>query len=578
MNLRAFYKSLTRKKPMVVGESKLKKFLSTVDLTAMGVGSTLGVGVYVLAGEVSKNVAGPGVILSFAIAAFASVLAGLCYAEFGARVPKAGSAYIYSFVTIGEFVAFLIGWNLILEYAIGSASVSKGITNYIDEITGNRISNFWIEIVPISVPFFGRYADFFALGIIIVVSLGLAFGAKESALMNNVFTITNISIVLFVIICGFFKMDFSNWAIPAEQVPEGAGTGGFFPYGFVGVVKGAAICFYAFIGFDVIATAGEEARNPRKSIPISICLSLFIIFLAYFGISSVLTLMVPYYDQNENAPLPAVFRSFEWPFAEYLVTFGAIFGMFASLMGAMFPLPRVIYAIAVDGLLFDVFARVHYKFNTPFWGTLIAGVLTGSLAAFFDLDQLINMMSIGTFMAYSMVAACVLLLRYEVDSPQPGEKGENMKDERSGFINTLFNIDGLTIPTKYTSGLVTIIVTLYAVFCMWMSLVISLMGGDILEGDALAIVLLCLPIVAIIISMIILVRQPKSAKILTFSVPFVPWFPALSIMVNIYLMVELDTATWIRFGVWIAIGLVIYIFYGRRYSKEKEREMLANTF
>lgn len=175
---------------MVVGESSLKKFLTTLDLTAMGVGSTLGVGVYVLAGEVSKNVAGPGVILSFAIAAFASVLAGLCYAEFGvieiiltrascssnsyffikARVPKAGSAYIYSFVTIGEFIAFLIGWNLILEYAIGSASVAKGISNYIDRIVDNKISEFWTDVVPINVPFFGKYADFFALGIIILVS------------------------------------------------------------------------------------------------------------------------------------------------------------------------------------------------------------------------------------------------------------------------------------------------------------------------------------------------------------------------------------------------------------------------
>jgi solute carrier family 7 (cationic amino acid transporter), member 2 len=170
MSFRSFYQSLARKKPMVVGESKLNKFLSTLDLTAMGVGSTLGVGVYILAGEVSKNVAGPGVILSFAIAAFASVLAGLCYAEFGARVPKAGSAYIYSFVTIGEFIAFLIGWNLVLEYAIGSASVAKGISNYIDAITDKQISEYFISVVPIDVAFFGTYADFFALAIIVVVS------------------------------------------------------------------------------------------------------------------------------------------------------------------------------------------------------------------------------------------------------------------------------------------------------------------------------------------------------------------------------------------------------------------------
>lgn len=173
---------------MVVGETKLKKFLNTVDLTAMGVGSTLGVGVYILAGEVSKNVAGPGVILSFAIAAFASVLAGLCYAEFGARVPKAGSAYIYSFVTVGEFIAFLIGWNLILEYAIGSASVSKGIANYVDGIVNGTISNFWKDVVPINVPFFGEYADFFALGIIIVVSREYFTFYRHSLLIRDTST------------------------------------------------------------------------------------------------------------------------------------------------------------------------------------------------------------------------------------------------------------------------------------------------------------------------------------------------------------------------------------------------------
>lgn len=155
---------------MVVGETKMKKFLSTLDLTAMGIGSTLGVGVYILAGSVSKNVAGPAIILSFAIAAFASILAGLCYAEFGARVPKAGSAYIYSFVTVGEFIAFLIGWNLILEYAIGSASVAKGISNYVDKTVGYVISETLIDFFPINIDYFGKYADFFALSIIVVIS------------------------------------------------------------------------------------------------------------------------------------------------------------------------------------------------------------------------------------------------------------------------------------------------------------------------------------------------------------------------------------------------------------------------
>lgn len=176
-------------------------------------------------------------------------------------------------------------------------------------------------------------------------------------------------------------------------------------------------------------------------------------------------------------------------------------------------------------------------------------------------------------MAYSIVAACVLLLKYEIDDPVTEEF---VHDKRIGIFKKVFNLDRLTIPTTFTSGLVTIIVTLYAVFCLWMSLVIMFMGGKILEADATAIVLLVLPVAAIIVSMTILVRQPKSSKILTFSVPLTPWFPALSIMVNIYLMSGLDVATWIRFGVWIAVGLLIYFFYGRRFSKEKDRQLLSD--
>lgn len=170
MTFKTFIKSLTRKKPMERSATKLKKFLSTFDLTAMGVGSTLGVTVYILSGEVSRSIAGPGVLVSFAIAAVASVLAGLCFAEFGARVPKAGSAYIYTFVTVGEFIAFLIGWNLILEYSIGSAVVAKGITNYVDVLVGYQISNFWLSILPMDIPYFGRYVDVFAFGIVLVIA------------------------------------------------------------------------------------------------------------------------------------------------------------------------------------------------------------------------------------------------------------------------------------------------------------------------------------------------------------------------------------------------------------------------
>lgn len=264
---------------------------------------------------------------------------------------------------------------------------------------------------------------------------------------------------MFVIIAGLFKVDASNWNIPATEVPnpEENGTGGFLPYGFTGVIKGAAVCFYGFIGFDCIATAGEEAKNPRKSIPISVMVSLLVIFLAYFGISTVLTMMLPYYDQDPSAPLPYVFEHYGMTVSKYVVSIGALFGLCASLMGSMFPLPRIVFAMADDGLLFAFMGTIHSKFQTPLLGTLLTGFLTALLACFFKLGQLIKMMSIGTLLAYSMVAGCVLILRYRYI--------DNLKDSASAKDISIwrqsFNLNALKLPSRLSSKISVICIFFY---------------------------------------------------------------------------------------------------------------------
>lgn len=250
----------------------------------------------------------------------------------------------------------------------GSASVVKGLSTYVDSITG--LHSYFNETMHIDVPGLSPFPDVFAFGVTMLFTLALAFGAKESSIVNNVFTFLNLSVVVFVIIAGSFKSKPSNWAIPATEVEPKFGTGGFAPYGMGGILRGAARCFYGFIGFDCIATAGEEARNPKRSIPIAIIGSLFVVFLAYFGISTVLTMMLPYYLQNENAPLPYVFRYYGWTAAEYIVSIGAVFGLCASLMGSMFPLPRIVYAMSSDGLIFKWMGEVSDRFHTPMYGTL----------------------------------------------------------------------------------------------------------------------------------------------------------------------------------------------------------------
>ncbi|XP_004925382.2 cationic amino acid transporter 2 isoform X1 [Bombyx mori] len=554
---RLAYQVLSRRKVAEEGAARLARVLTAFDLTALGVGSTLGVGVYVLAGDVAKNYAGPAVVISFLLAAVASVFAGLCYAEFGARVPKAGSAYVYSYVCVGEFIAFIIGWNLILEYIIGAASVVKALSEYLDSLLNKAISSHLEAALPIDSPHLADYPDVFAFSVIMAFSVALSFGVKESTKFNNVCTAINLCVVLFVIVSGSLKADTSNWRIPESEVPKDEGrsygTGGFAPYGLAGIIRGAAVCFYGFIGFDCVATAGEEARRPQRSIPAAVAGSLLVVFLAYCGVSCVLTLVLPYYLQDEKAPFPFVYDRLGWPWAKYAVSVGAICALCSSLMGAVFPLPRIIYAMASDGLLFRWLGRVNEKYQTPLVGTITAGFLTGTLAMIFKLEQLIHMMSIGTLLAYSMVASCVLLLRYEASPQRAGA-------ERAA-------------PSRRTATTVTVLVTLYGIWCFLMMWCVNSYGDRVLEGHGGYTALLLLATALVVATLCCISRQPVSEKKLAFSVPLVPWLPGLSILINVYLMLNLDYMTWVRFGVWIVAGLVIYFSYGMWNSTERRRTM-----
>src|SRR3954463_10731935 len=501
------------------GEHTLKRTLGPFQLTALGVGAVIGAGIFVMSG-LGAHYAGPGLMLSFVISGAGCAFAALCYAEFAAMIPLAGSAYTYAYATLGEIFAWIIGWDLTLEYAMGASTVSSGWSNHFIELLNifNIKMPLWLaydhwtglktaeEIIARQMPLaqnpnilpgtqnfidkmnaivtgqsaelvtrahallgaptiFGHEIGFNlpAFVIALVITTILVVGIKESAGFNSTIVVIKVSVVLFVIFFGMKFVHTANW---------GNDWSTFAPMGFAGIGAGAAYIFFAYIGFDAVSTTAQEAKNPQRDLPIGIIASLLVCTALYIGVAAVLTGMVPWREINIEAPIARAFMDRGLTTASHIITLGALAGLTSVMLVMLLGQTRVLYAMANDGLLpKKFFAAVHPKFRTPYKNTILVGFLAAIVGSVTPIDDIGKMVNIGTLLAFVMVCISVMVLR----RTNPG--------------------------------------------------------------------------------------QPRP-----FRTPWVPLVPILGVISNGYMMYKLGWLNWARLLVWLAIGLVVYFAYSRKHS------------
>jgi APA family basic amino acid/polyamine antiporter len=412
----------------MAGEHRLHRILGPISLTSLGVGAIIGTGIFVLTGIAAHDKTGPSLMLSFVVAGVACIFAALCYAEFASMVPVAGSAYTYAYATLGELFAWIIGWDLILEYAVASATVAHGWSHYFQDFIGifgwklpTALSNapFDFNTATGALVMSGKWFDLPAVIISLIITVILVKGIRESAGFNAIMVLLKVVVVLIVIGVGAFYVNPKNWHPFAPFGLTGISVFGKTLFGQtglggapLGMIAGAATIFFAYIGFDSVSTHAEEARNPKRDVPIGIITSLVLCTLLYIAVAAVLTGMVPYNQINIDAPVSNAFKQVGLTWMQFLVSLGAIAGITSVLLVMMLSQPRIFLAMARDGLLpAKFFGDVHPKFRTPWKSTILTGLFVAATSAVIPLRILAELVNIGTLLAFVIVCAAVLIMR-----------------------------------------------------------------------------------------------------------------------------------------------------------------------
>ena len=408
------------------GEHSLRRSLGPINLVTLGIGAIIGAGIFVLTGTAAAQFAGPAIVLSFVVAGIGCVFAGLCYAEFASMIPIAGSAYTYGYATLGEIVAWIIGWALVLEYAFGAATVAVGWSGY---VTG------FLHFFGVTIPFnptpkghislfgttFPVQIDIFALAAIVVITIILVIGVRESANFNSAAVMVKVSVVLiFIGLAATFA--FSHWSHMTANwhpfIPKNLGRYGEF--GWSGIMRGAGVVFFAYIGFDAVSTAAQESRNPQKDMPFGILGSLIICTVLYIVVAGLLTGLKPYTSLNTPAPVADGAAEIGVQWGIFLIDVGAIAGLASVMLVMLLGQSRVLYTMSHDGLLWKWVGKIHPRFRTPYLTSIVVGIFVAFLAAFFNIVFLAKLVSLGTLLAFTIVCLGVWIMRVkQPDVPRP---------------------------------------------------------------------------------------------------------------------------------------------------------------
>eukprot|EP00123_Amoebidium_parasiticum_P022401 comp8656_c0_seq1/m.3935 comp8656_c0_seq1/g.3935 ORF comp8656_c0_seq1/g.3935 comp8656_c0_seq1/m.3935 type:complete len:585 (-) comp8656_c0_seq1:276-2030(-) len=538
MGLDRVYNQFISCKPVDLSDDEknkngLARCLNVFDLIAYGLGSCVGAGVFVTTGQIAAFHAGPSVCLSFLFAGFAALLSGLCYAEFAAKMPIAGSAYAYSYATLGELMAWIMGWNLCLEYGISAGTIAVSWASYVVA----ALSNFGVDVpvgvtpVELSGPF---QVNALALLIIIIVTVFQLCGCNVSAKFNLVITIWNVSLICFVIIYGFTLVDADNWSP-------------FMPFGFDEVLVGAGIAFFSYVGFDAVSSMSAEAKNPQRDIPLGLLGTLGIATTLYCLVGLVIAGMVPYTTlQNPiytDSPISQAFSYAGSNWAASLIAVGSVTTLTCTTLCSMLGQPRIFLAMAQDGLLFPVLGRTS-KRGVPVAGTLLTCLIAGTLALFFTFDFLSDSISLGTFMAFSFVCGGVLILRMAYDPARVDPSSQPDKKLLASWVpKTLIAWFGVGSWAFW-------MVIRRSEAPMWLSMVCLVLFSVV-------------PCAGIIYLWYFAVRVPPSR---TFQTPLMPFTPLLGLFVNGCLMAGLAYQSYVNLAIWTGIGLMVYFAYGFRNS------------